>query len=353
MRCSTMSVFILILVASAIGPACRRGGDVVSLTGAGATFPYPLYSKWIAEYGKAHPNVQINYQSIGSGGGVKQIIKRTVDFGASDPPMSDEDLAKAAGPIIHIPTTIGAVVVVYNLPGFAGELRLDQETMTGIFLGEIRNWNDPRLAALNPAAALPDRPLAVVHRSDGSGTTAVFTEYLSNVSPAWKERVGAGKSVQWPTGLGAKGNEGVTGQVRSSPGAVGYVERAYAEQTGLPYATLRNRAGHFVRPTVRSVTAAAAAAVAAMPDDLRVSIVDAEGADAYPISSFTYILVPEDVPDARKGEALARFLWWAVHEGQGFAADLYYAPLPAEMMPQIEARLRMIKAAGRVVLGGR
>lgn len=311
--------------------------DNIDIQGAGATFPYPLYSKWIAEFQKVNPRVRINYQSIGSGGGIRQITERTVDFGASDAAMSDDELAKAPGKLLHIPMTVGAVAVTYNLEGVEN-LRLSPETVTGIFLGEIKSWSDPRLRALNTGVKLPAKPITVVFRSDGSGTTAVFTQYLSKISAKWKDKVGAGKSVKFPVGLGAKGNEGVAGQIKTSPGSIGYVELAYAKQTGLQYTAIKNKAGEFVAPTLASITAAAAASP--MPDDLRLSIVDAAGKEAYPIAAFTYILVYEDQTNATKGKALAQFLWWAVHDGQAFGPPLHYATLPAEMMAKIEAKIR-------------
>jgi phosphate transport system substrate-binding protein len=322
----------------------------IDLQGAGATFPYPLYSKWVADYQRIDPRVRINYQSIGSGGGIRQITERTVDFGASDAPMTDAEQSKAPTKLLHIPMTLGAVVVAYNVPGVSG-LRLSPDAIAGIFLGEIKTWSDPKLAELNPAVRLPSSPITVAYRSDGSGTTAVFTEYLSKVSTEWKERVGAGKSVRFPTGLGAKGNEGVAGQLKTSPGAIGYVELAYAKQTQLTYATVRNRAGHFVEPTLEGISAAAAGG-AALPEDLRVSIVDAPGEAAYPISAFTYILAYEEQADAKKGKALAEFLWWAIHEGQRAGAALHYAPLPADVVTRVEAKLRGMRAGGQPLLAG-
>ncbi len=335
--------------------ACAKhesgSGGRVTLNGAGATFPYPLYSKWVAEYQRRDPRVLINYQSIGSGAGIRQVSERTVDFGASDAPMTDEQLAKAPGKIVHIPTTLGAVAITYDLPDLAPpSLRLGPDVISGIYLGQITRWNDPRLAALNPGVALPARDIVVVHRSDGSGTTAVFTDYLSRVSPVWRERVGKGTSVSWPVGLGAKGNEGVTGQVKTTPGSIGYVELAYALQNKLPTASLQNRAGRFVEPSIAGITAAAAGVSANLPADLRVSIVDAPGDGAYPIAAFTYILVYEDMPDAPRAEALAHFLWWAIHDGQSFAPPLDYAPLPPAVVTRVEALLRGLRSGGRALL---
>jgi phosphate transport system substrate-binding protein len=322
----------------------------INLTGAGASFPFPLYSKWVADYQKRDPRVRINYQSIGSGGGIRQITERTVDFGGSDAPMTPAQLAKAPGKLLHVPTTLGAVVVTYNLAGVPTGLKLTPDVLAGIFLGDLKKWNDPKLAALNPGVALPDQPIAVVHRSDGSGTTNVFTDYLAKVSPAWKEKVGVGTSVKFPTGLGGKGNEGVAGQVKTTPGTIGYVELAYAVQNKLPYAQLKNQAGQFVEPKIDSITAAAAGAAASMPADLAVSITDAPGAEAYPISAFTYALVYQDSADRRKAEALAKFLWWAIHDGQSAAAALHYAPLPAAVVAKVEAKLKTLTAGGQPLL---
>ena len=352
-------LFCLLAAVAAAAAGCKKEDGAapaapagpIELQGAGATFPYPLYSKWVSEYQKIHPDVRINYQSIGSGGGIRQVTERTVDFGASDAPMTDAELQKAPGKLVHIPTTLGAVVVAFNLQGVTA-LELTPELVAGIFLGQITRWNDPKLAAPNPGAKLPDTAITVAYRSDGSGTTAVFTDYLAKVSPAWKEKVGAGKSVKFPVGLGAKGNEGVAGQIKTSPGSVGYVELAYARQNNLPYATLKNKAGKVVAPELAAVSAAAEGALASMPDDFRVSITDAEGDAAYPISSFTYILVYQDQQDARKGAALASFLWWAIHDGQKFEADLFYAPLPAELVTKVEAKLKTLTSGGKPLLAG-
>jgi phosphate transport system substrate-binding protein len=326
-------------------------GGTVELTGAGATFPYPLYSKWMHAYHQS-TGKEISYQSIGSGGGIRQIIERTVDFGASDAPMTDDELAKAPGKIVHIPMTIGAVVVAFNLDGI-DRLKLSPETVAGIFLGDIEKWNDPAIAAENQGVALPDRSITVAYRSDGSGTTAVFTDYLAAVSPTWKEKVGAGKAVRFPTGMGAKGNEGVSQQIKSTPGTIGYIELAYAIQTKQSFAALKNKAGTFVEPSLESISAAAGAAAADMPEDYRVSIVDAPGEDAYPISAFTYILVYEDMGSATKGKALAEFLWWAVHDGQEMGPPLHYAKLPPALVTRVEATLRSLKAGGAPSLAAR
>jgi phosphate transport system substrate-binding protein len=333
--------------AGALDPSA---GGTIGLQGAGATFPYPLYSKWVAEYQRVDSRVRINYQSIGSGGGIRQITERTVDFGASDAPMTDAELARAPGKLLHVPTALGAVVVTFNLPGVSS-LKLTPELLAAIFLGDIKTWNDPRLADANPGVALPNQPITVAHRSDGSGTTAVFTDYLSKTSPSWKEKVGAGKSVKFPVGLGAKGNEGVAGQVKTTPGSVGYVELAYARQTGLPAMSIRNRSGQFVEPSLEGITAAAAGVASSMPEDLRLSIVDAPGEASYPISAFTYVLVYDQQSDPAKGKALLQFLWWAAHDGQKFGPPLHYAPLPAPVVRAVEAKLRSVRAAGQPVLG--
>lgn len=331
--------------------ACTGGGSggpngAVSLQGAGATFPNPLYQKWLSEYGKLHPNVRIDYQSIGSGGGIKQLKEQTVDFGASDSPMKDEDLKSAPGEVLHIPTVLGAVVITYNLEGVNQTLRFSPEVLADIYLGKITKWNDPRLAADNAGVSLPAADITVVYRSDGSGTSAVFTDYLSKVSGEWKEKVGAGTSPRWPAGLGAKGNEGVTGQVKKTPNTIGYVELAYAVQNKLPVAHLKNASGAFVEPTIDSVTAAAAASAGSTPDDLRVSITNAAGPSAYPIASYTYILVYKNQRDAAKGKALVDFLWWGIHEGENFAKELQYAPLPADIVRRAESKINSITAGG-------
>ncbi|HEX5726536.1 MAG TPA: phosphate ABC transporter substrate-binding protein PstS [Longimicrobiaceae bacterium] len=304
-----------------------RGG-VTTLTGAGATFPYPIYSAWFAEYGKQHP-VRVNYQSIGSGGGIRQVIEKTVDFGASDAPMTDAELGEAPG-TLHVPTVLGSVAVTYNLAGLAQPLRLDGATLAAVYLGRVRKWNAPEIAALNPGVALPDADILPVYRTDGSGTTYVFTDYLAAVSPEWKQQVGTGKSVRWPAGLGAKGNEGVTGQVKQSPGSIGYVELAYALQNGLPATALRNQAGQFVQPSVEATSAAAADLTAQLRDhpDFRLSIVNAPGAQAYPVSAFTYLLVPAHFEECARARALVELVRWTLTQGGDLARSLHYAPLP-------------------------
>jgi phosphate transport system substrate-binding protein len=320
--------------------------DNTLINGAGATFPAPIYSKWFSDYNKAHPEIQINYQAIGSGGGIKQITEHTVDFGASDAPMSDEELAKAPG-LQHLPTVMGAVVIIYNLPG-VNDLRLTPETLADIYLGKITKWNDPALAKDNPHAKLPDTSIAVAHRSDGSGTTYTFTDYLASASPAWKAGPGKGKSVSWPAGLGGKGNDGVTGLVKQTEGGIGYVELAYANQNKLSVAELKNSSGNWVKPTLESVSAAAAQSN--MPDDFRVSIVNQPGKDVWPISTFTYLLVYREASDTVKGEALLRFVWWAEHEGQKSAGSLDYAPLPKPVVEKVEATLKKMTVGGKAVL---
>jgi len=347
--------FQLVVLFSAIGflfaaIACNNNGGSgsasVSLQGAGATFPAPLYQKWLSEYGNLHSNVKIDYQSIGSGGGIKQLKEQTVDFGASDSPMSDADLKAAPGEIVHIPTVLGAVVITYNLESVKQPLRFSSEVLADIFLGKIKKWNDPKIAADNPGVTLPANDITVVHRSDGSGTSAVFTDYLSKVSAEWKEKVGAGVSPSWPTGIGGKGNEGVTGQVKNTPNTIGYVELAYAAKNKLPVAHIKNAGGAFIEPTIDAVTAAASASATSMPDDLRISITNAEGAQAYPISSYTYILVYKNQKDAAKGKALMDFLWWGIHDGEGFAKDLQYAPLPADVVKRAEAKINSVTSGG-------
>jgi phosphate transport system substrate-binding protein len=351
-------LFCLVLVtavAMAVGcKGCKKDEPKpgnIDLQGAGATFPYPLYSKWVSDYQKLHPDVRINYQSIGSGGGIRQITERTVDFGASDAPMTDEELQKAPGKILHIPTTLGAVVLCLNVEGVQS-LNLTPELIAGIFLGEITKWNDPKLVAENAGVALPDAAITVVFRSDGSGTTAVFTDYLSKVSTDWDKKIGRGKSVKFPVGLGAKGNEGVAGQIKTTPGTVGYVELAYATQNNLAFATVKNKAGQLVKPDLPGVSAAAAGALASMPPDYRVSITNAEGDEAYPISSFTYILIYQEQQDAQKGVALVNFLSWAIHDGQRVGPDLHYAPLPGELVTKVDATLKTVTTGGKAVLGG-
>jgi phosphate transport system substrate-binding protein len=310
------------------------------INGAGATFPYPIYSKWFDAYTKVDPSVRFNYQSIGSGGGQKQILAQTVDFGASDGPMSDDNLAKAPGKLLHIPTVAGADVVAYNVPGNL-KLKFDADTIAGIFLGQIKKWNDQKITALNPGVTLPDQEIVVVHRSDGSGTTYIWTDYLSKISLEWTTKVGTNTSVNWPTGIGGKGNEGVAGQIKQTPGAIGYVELIYAIQNKMPYADVKNSAGEFVTPTLESITAALA--TAEIPDDFRFSMTNAPGKDAYPICGATWLLVYEQQKDPAKGKKLVEFLKWAVKDGEKMAKDLNYAPLPESVQQRVLKRIDEIK----------
>jgi phosphate transport system substrate-binding protein len=313
------------------------------LNGAGATFPYPIYSKWFDEYHKLHPDIQINYQSIGSGGGIRQLVTGTVDFGASDGPMTDEQLGQAKIPILHFPTVLGADVPSYNIPGVNAELNFTPDALAGIFLGRITKWDDPAIARENPGVTLPKQDIVVVHRSDGSGTTYIWTDYLSKVSGEWQSKVGKGTSVNWPVGLGGKGNEGVTGVVKQTPGAMGYVELIYAIQNKLPYGRVKNGAGVFVKADLNSVSEAAQGAAANMPEDFRVSITNAPGKGSYPISSFTWLLVPQQIAAANKGKALVDFLRWMVGDGQKFTTALAYAPLPKAVVAKEEKAIARIK----------
>src|SRR5215217_1079376 len=326
-------------IAIAIGLSATASGQMM-INGAGATFPYPIYSKWFDEYAKVDPSVRFNYQSIGSGGGQKQILAQTVDFGASDGPMSDDNLAKAPGKILHIPTVAGAVVMIYNLPGNPA-VKLDGKAIADIFLGKTKKWNDPKIAASNPGLSLPDKEIVVVHRSDGSGTTFIFTDYLSKVSAEWKQKAGNNTSVNWPAGIGGKGNEGVSGQVKQTPGAIGYVELIYAIQNKMAYADVKNAAGEFVKPSIDSVTAALA--TASIPEDFRFSMTNAPGANAYPIAGATWLLVYEQQKDQAKGKKLVEFLKWAVTKGEGMARDLNYAPLADELQQRVLKRIDEIK----------
>ena len=312
------------------------------INGAGATFPFPLYSKWFSEYNKLFPSLKFNYQSIGSGGGIKQITEKTVDFGASDAPLSDEELAKAPG-LLNLPTVLGAVVVAYNLPGVPA-LNLSGATLSAIYLGTITTWNDAAIAKDNPGVTLPSTAIAVAARSDGSGTNYVFTDYLAKVSPAFKSKVGVGKSVKWPVGLGGKGNEGVTGLVKATPGAIGYLELAYAIQNQLTVAAIQNADGAFIKPTIEATSAAAVGVQ--VPDDFRVSITNAPGKTAYPISSFTYLLVYKDQTSKEKGPAVIDFLKWAVTDGEKFAPALYYAPLPSAVQTKVLAKIATLTVQG-------
>ncbi len=312
-----------------------------TINGAGATFPYPIYSKWFNEYHRLHPDVQINYQSVGSGAGIQQLKAGLVDFGASDMPLNDELLSQMPMAIVQLPTVLGSVVPAYNLPGVSTELKFTPQVLAGIYLGQITKWNDPAIAAANPGVKLPDQPIVVVHRSDGSGTTFVFTDYLSKVSPEWKSRVGSNTSVSWPVGLGGKGNEGVAGVIRQQPGALGYVELIYALQNKITYGSVQNAAGVFVKGSLASTTAAAAGVT--MPADFRVSITNPAGKNAYPISSFTYLLIPLQWKDATKGKMMVDFLNWMLDQGESMVQQLDYAPLPKSVMDKERARIKEIK----------
>ena len=338
---STAALAGLVLLAGGTGAA-------QSLTGAGATFPNPIYTKWFDAYAK-QTGVQINYQSIGSGGGIRQFTEETVDFGASDGPMNESQIAAVSGNVLHVPTVLGAVVVTYNLPSLGDtKLQFDGNVLVDIFIGRITKWSDPRIARLNPGVKLPDMDLIVVHRSDGSGTSYVFTDYLNKFSREWRDKVGYATSVNWPVGLGGKGNEGVTQQVKQVEGALGYVELIYALSNQLPYARIQNASGKFIEPSLESVTAAAASAKLKPDTDFRVSITNAPGADAYPISSFTWLLVRKDGKDPAKAKLIKDFLTWMIgSDAQKMAAELQYAPLPAEVVALVKARLPTLKAGGK------
>ena len=329
----------LLLVCALLGlPALAQ----TTLNGAGATFPYPMYSKWFSEYHKLHPDIEVNYQSIGSGGGIRQVIAGTVDFGASDGPMTDDQLKEAKTKILHFPTVLGADVPAYNIPGVTAELKFTPEALAGIFLGKISKWNDKAITGANPGVNLPDRDIIVVHRSDGSGTTYIWTDYLSKVSPEWQSQSGKGTSVKWPVGLGGKGNEGVAGSIRQLQGSIGYVELIYAVQNNIAYGSVKNAAGNFVKASLESVTAAAASAPK-MPEDFRVSITNAPGKDAYPISSFTWLLIPSQSKDAAKGKILSDFLNWMVTDGQKMTASLSYAPLPDAVVQKEKEAIKQVR----------
>jgi phosphate transport system substrate-binding protein len=312
-----------------------------TLNGAGATFPYPMYSKWFSDYNKLHSDVQINYQSIGSGGGIRQVLNGTVDFGASDGPMTDEQLAQSKTKILHIPTVLGAVVPAYNVPGISGEIKFTPEALAGIFLGKITNWNDPALTKVNPGVNFPNQPIIVIYRSDGSGTTFIFTDYLSKISKDWGNAVGKGTSVKWQIGMGGKGNEGVAGQIRQLQGSIGYVELIYAVQNKITYGSVKNAAGTFVKASLDGVTEAAAS-VKTMPADFRVSITNAPGKTAYPISSFTWLLIPAQSKDPKKGKIIVDFLNWMLSDGQKMTNELSYAPLPQSVVEKVKATVGQI-----------
>jgi phosphate transport system substrate-binding protein len=339
-----VSTFAGLAVVGALAAGTTRPAAAQDLNGAGATFPAPLYSKWFTDYA-AKTGVKINYQPLGSGAGVRQFTEGTVDFDASDAPMSDEEMAKLKSPALHIPTVLGAVVIAYNVPEITKTLNLTGPILADIYLGKITKWNAREIAAVNRGVVLPNKDILVVHRSDGSGTTYIFTDYLSNISPMWSTGPGKAKDVQWPVGLGGKGNDGVAGQVKQIPGAIGYVELAYARQNKLSFASLKNAAGKFVVPTIESMTEAAAATGAKLPPntDFRVSIVNAAAANAYPIASFTYLLVYETQTDAAKGKKLVDFIKWAIHDGEKDAAALDYGPLPKSVIAMLDKRLAIVK----------
>lgn len=351
MRLYKYFLFGILLIFLVFTAACFSGqrgkGDAVKIQGAGSTFINPLMQKWVSEYGKLNPNVRIDYQSIGSGGGIKQIKEKTIQFGASDAAMSDADLTSAPGEIIHVPVILGAVVLTYNLKEIREALRFSPETIADIFLGKITRWDDERIRSDNAGIALPSSPLTVVHRSDGSGTSAVFTNYLVKVSPEWKDKVGEGTSPSFPVGLGGKGNEGVTGQIKQTPNTIGYVELAYAVKNKMPVAEIKNRFGKFVLPNFETVTNAAAETLAETPDDLRVTITDAAGEHAYPISSYVYVLMYKDQPDEVLGRTLVDFLTWGINDGQRFAQPLYYSPLPQEMVKRASVKIALVSHNGR------
>ncbi len=361
MNYRSITTFAIVLVFVVVSLACSgqkmgqggtnapSGDGTVRLQGSGASFPKPIYEKWVNEFGKINPTVKIDYQATGSGAGQKALLAKTADFGASDDPMSDADLKSGTGEIIHIPTVLGAVVLTYNLESVKQPLKLSGQTISDIYLGNIKKWNDERLAKDNPGITLPDADILPVYRADSSGTSAVFTDFLSKTSTDWKSKVGTNKQPSWITGVGvgAKGNDGVMGQVKQTPNSIGYVELTFAKSNTLPTAHIKNKAGEFVEASIETVKTAAAGSVASMPEDLRVQITDAEGAGVYPISSYTYILVYKDQGDASKGKALVDFLWWAVHDGEAFAAELHYAPLPAEVVKKVEAKINSMTNGGK------
>lgn len=338
------SLRLLPVVLGAVLTAAPALAQKQQINGAGATFPYPIYSKWFSEYNKLHPDVEINYQSIGSGGGIRQLTNQTVFFGATDGPMTQEQLLAAAGKVLHLPTVLGGVVPIYNIPGVDAELKFSGKVLADIILGRVTRWNDAAIAGLNPGVKLPGTDITVAHRSDGSGTTYIFVDYLSKVSPDFKHKVGVATSVNWPVGVGGKGNEGVAGLVKQTPGAMGYVELIYALQNKLDYGSVQNTEGEYVRCSIDSVTAAAAVAATQMPKDFRVSITNAPGKGVYPISSFTWLLFYESPGDKAKAKIMVDFVKWALTEGQKYAKDLGYAPLPANVVQLEMEALKRIKS---------
>src|SRR5277367_1467008 len=339
MKKPLLVVWLMMMTAAV---AAAQGGSI-KLNAAGATFPTPIYTKWFDVYHTAHPNIEINYQSIGSGGGIRQLQSGTFDFGSSDGPMSDDQLAQSKFKILHFPTVLGAVVPTYNIAGVSGDLNFTQKALSGIYLGTITKWNDPELVNANKGVNLPNADIVVVHRSDGSGTSFIFTDFLSKASGDWKSKVGAAASVNWPVGLGGKGNEGVTGLVKQTPGAIGYIELIYAVQNNIPYGKVQNTAGKFVKADLAGVTAAAASAAKDMPDDFRVSITSAPGAGSYPISSFTWLLIPSQIPDAAKRDAIKAFLKWMIADGQSYNQALSYAKLPPAVVAKEKKAIAMIQ----------
>ncbi len=340
---ATVTGAVLMVGCSGSDQPGTAGGDTIPINGAGATFPNPIYSKWTSEYNKLHPNVRINYQSVGSGAGIRQLTNRTVFFGASDQPMKDEQLQAAPGAVLHFPTVIGAVVPIYNVPGVSTDLKFTGQVLADIVMGKITRWNDGALRGLNPDANLPDMPLTFVHRSDGSGTTYIWADYLAKVSPEFKSRVGVDASLNWPAGVGAKGNDGVSGLVKQTPGSIGYTEPAYAIQNQIAFGAVQNTAGQFVKASAEAVTAAAAGAAADMPADFRVSITNPPGEQAYPIASFTWMLFFEDPQDKAQARAMVEFMKWAITDGQKFAGELGYSPLPANVVEMEMKALERIK----------
>ncbi|HEY2942611.1 MAG TPA: phosphate ABC transporter substrate-binding protein PstS [Vicinamibacteria bacterium] len=336
---STRNAVLALAVAAAIPAAAQN----LQIDGAGATFPYPIYSKWFSEYNKLHPNVQINYQSIGSGGGIRQLTNQTVFFGATDGPMTNDQIQAAGARILHLPTVLGGVVPIYNVPGVSGELRFSGPLLADVFLGKVTKWNDPAIAKENPGVSLPAADITVAHRADGSGTSYIFCDFLAKSSPEWKQKVGVATSVNWPTGVGGKGNEGVAGLVKQTPGSIGYVELIYALQNKIAFGAVKNSAGEYVKASLESVTAAAAATEGKMPPDFRVSITNAPGKNAYPIASFTWLLFYESPKDKAKAKAMVDFMRWALADGQKYAPELGYAPLPASVVSLGTEALKRIK----------
>jgi phosphate transport system substrate-binding protein len=344
-----LAVFAVLAVAAGIGACSRATSSATTprvIGGAGASLPFPLYAKWAAEYARVDPMVRVDYQPLGSGAGIRQMSDGVIDFGASDEPMSDEQLRAARADLVHVPMTVGAVVIAYNVPGL-GELRLTPSVVADVFRGKITRWDDPALHEANPDAPLPPSPITVVHRADGSGTSSAFTTFLSKNSEAWRADVGAGVATRFPVGIGARGSDGVTAYVKSTPFAIGYVELAYAHQAGLTMALVKNRSGHYVAPTLDALDRAARGALGRVPADLRLSIVDADDEGAYPIAALSFLILRRDAQQRAKGEALARFVWWALHDGQRYAAKLDYAPLPPELVLRAEAAVKALRAEGK------